>query len=244
MDVKFIIGAISCNDKEFKPPAGSNPKVGRCEECMTMVWVSPKALQLKREKPNHLIWCKECVEKEQQRPDTMVQFLDIDEDFNSEDFLFGDEFKEKLIEIEEKYFARAQSGHEQTMASLRDVLPSMISCAMGRLKIWDSLEDLTIALMLRSLVEQILLTQRETLGEELGPEATFHGYDRRQISILLKFLFGTSKALDDARRALKEKGEDAFYDQDTVDRWTDGFDHWAQGFEGNNWGDSGEDWNL
>lgn len=240
MEVKFIIGAVTCNDPDYKPSGGGN-KVGKCEKCQTMVWLTPKASTLKQEKPNHSVWCKGCIEKIQDEDDVQVHILDIDESEGIDDV---DSFFNKLNEIEEKYFARAKHGHSQTMAMTREILPSLVSCAMGRLKIWNNLEDLTLALVIRTLVEEILLRQRETLGELVGPEATFHGYDRNEIMQILQFIFGTSKALEDARNKLREEGDDALYSDEVVDRWTEGWSHWADGFHGEGWGDTGDDWNL
>ena len=246
MDVSFIIVAVACNDPDFKLPNGAQAKVGKCESCDTMVWLHLQALKLKKNKPNHQVWCKGCVEKEQDKSDTHVQFLNIDDAANFDAADDIDEFQKKLAEVEEKYFARAKHGHSQTMASLRESLPSLVRCAMSRLKIWNSIEDLMLALMLRTLVEEILLRQRDTLGDLVGPEATFQGYDRPDISAILSFIFGTSKALDEVKEKLDKHGFDSLYDEDTIDRWRSGMDHWSDGFHGDSWGggEEGEDWNL
>lgn len=228
MDVKSVIGVVQCSDKTYKPERGS--KVGKCEKCNRMVWVTPKSLNVKTKQPDYAVWCLACVEAVKNEGDTSVLFVDIDSLDEQYDI---EELRKKLEGFEAEYFIKAQHNQEQAWAQMRTHLPQLLSVVMARLKIWENLEDLIAASIIRLLTEEMLLRNRELLG----PGEMFNGWNEKEALNILRYIFGTSKAIHDLREKLDSDGWENIYGNDDCRKdWQNGLDHWTNGFFGEGWG--------
>lgn len=226
-----LIGGHACADKGYKPPQGA--AVSKCGKCSKMCWIEKPAVELKRKEPNHIVWCSICLDDNKEDPDFKSNYYvaDLSEKAVEEQ----KRFQESVAEAEEIIFKDMLSKHEIIMDRLDDFMPHMLEGVMARLKIWSRIDDLAISLIIRTLLDYVLIRRRQQKGNGKALE----GYSDDQITSIMRYVFGVSKALDDLQKSGKDP-EDSIFNEN----WSEGIEHWKNGFfaDQGTWGNDFEGW--
>lgn len=177
MNMKYIITAKQCENSEHQ-----------CESCGSPIDLSDKLIKVKQQQPALLVWCEVCADIKKNSGDCVVDLPVAPKDlamFSANDSY--EDFKEKLTELDKKYFDQMRWKHERNMLQIRLDLPYLIQGVAEKLDLDDPV-DLINGILLRALVQEILIKQRELLEHEFGPNAIFHGYTPEEAIALVGFI--------------------------------------------------------
>lgn len=229
-EASYLIGTLRCDDKERIAQVNvKGALLTPCEKCKKQSYITRDMWQLKKSNPKYKICCHKCLEEEaaDDKTDVVFAFAQSKEEAETvikdfEDMLnkYGS-FENMLLKFETDLFESVERNHFDQMNCTEEMIPSLCCCAIGRLRIFDKVEDMVIAHHLRSLVQELLLRKRK----RLGTGKMFDGYDKKQIIQIIRFLIGLNFAIDEwcDRKEDISAGAD-----DIMDTWHEGFEHWHE----------------
>jgi len=231
-----------------------------CVHCENNTWVPDAYEKTKSKGLDVQVWCLECYKEHSDSEaygGMKSMKLDIEKITSSKGSdellkqLVNSNSKEELIEALKKFKAQNDLQNkksylkffqktEQNYASMAENIPALLASCIATLRPWNNIQDLSIAVAIKIMVDKILIENRNINGED----NVWGDWSESDVKLITMFGSAIVKAQEDSMRCVGSISDENSMDAETQQevnlaaesRWEEGLEHYSERMNSDEWG--------